>query len=47
MVSAGILGGLVSARLHKKISVQKSDKLFSALLVVILAICVFNAAKGL
>ncbi|MBQ8617721.1 MAG: sulfite exporter TauE/SafE family protein [Clostridia bacterium] len=47
MVSAGILGGLISARLHKKLSAKATDKLFCALLVVILAICVFNACKGM
>lgn len=47
MVSAGILGGLISARLHKKLSAQTTDKLFCALLVAILVICGFNACKGM
>lgn len=47
MVSAGILGGMISARLHKKLSTKTTDKLFSALLVAILVICAFNAFKGM
>ena len=47
MVLAGALGGNISARLHKKLSAETTDKLFSALLVVILAICCYNALKGL
>lgn len=34
-------------RLHKKLSARTTDKLFCALLVVILAICCFNAFKGM
>ena len=47
MVSAGAIGGFVSARLHRKLSAQQTDVLFSILLVVILCICVFNAVKAL
>lgn len=47
MVLAGVLGGLISARLHRRLSAAATDKLFSALLVLILLICIFNAAKGL
>lgn len=47
MVSAGVLGGLISARLHRRLSAGTTDKLFSALLVVILMICGFNAVKGM
>ncbi|MBR5288018.1 MAG: sulfite exporter TauE/SafE family protein [Clostridia bacterium] len=45
MVSAGALGGFASAKLHKKLSAETTDKLFSCLLVVILLICCYNAAK--
>ena len=45
MVSAGILGGLISARLHKKLSARTTDKLFSGLLVVIIIICIYNLIR--
>ena len=45
MVCAGALGGFISAKLHKKLSAETTDKLFSALLVVIILICCYNAAK--
>ena len=47
MVAAGAIGGFVSAKLHKKLSAQQTDVLFSILLVVIFCICVFNAVKAL
>ena len=47
MVSAGAIGGFVSAKLHRKLTAQQTDVLFAALLVVILCICVFNAIKAL
>ena len=47
MVTAGALGGLISSRLHKKLSAKTTDKLFSTLLVVILMICIYNACKVL
>ena len=47
MVTSGVLGGLISSRLHKKLSVQTTDSLFKALLVVIFLICVYNAARAL
>ena len=47
MVLAGALGGTISARLHKKLSAETTDKLFSGLLVVILLICCYNALKVL
>ena len=45
MVCAGVMGGFVSAKLHKKISAETTDKLFSGLLVVIIIICCYNAFK--
>ena len=45
MVLAGILGGLVSAKLHKKLSVRTTDKLFSGLLIVIILICIYNLLR--
>lgn len=45
MVLAGVLGGFVSARLHRKLTPERTDQLFSGLLIVILLICGYNAAK--
>ncbi len=45
MVAAGAIGGLVSAKMHRKLSTETTDKLFSALLVVIFLICCYNAIK--
>ena len=42
MVAAGVLGGNVSSKLHKKLSTETTDKLFSALLVLIILICCYN-----
>ena len=47
MVAAGVIGGFVSARLHKKLSVETTDRLFKVLLVVIFLICVYNAIRAL
>ena len=47
MVAAGILGGFLSARLHKKLSADLTDKLFIGLLSVIVFICVYNTARML
>ena len=45
MVCAGAIGGFVSAKLHRKLSAETTDKLFSGLLVVIFLICCYNAIK--
>jgi len=42
MVAAGVLGGNISSKLHKRLSTETTDKLFAALLVVILLICGYN-----
>ena len=42
MVAAGIMGGNVAAKLRKSLSTETTDKLFSALLVVIILICCYN-----
>ena len=47
MVGAGALGGTISAKLHKRLSVKATDTLFACLLVVILCICAYNAARML
>ena len=47
MVAAGALGGFLSARLHKKLSSELTDRLFLGLLVVILGICIYNAVRML
>ncbi len=44
MVAAGVLGGSVSSKLHKRLSAETTDKLFAALLVVIILICCYNLA---
>lgn len=46
MSVAGILGGFLSARLHRKLSARQTDALFKMLLVVILLICAWNAGKN-
>lgn len=45
MVCAGAIGGFVSAKLHRRLSSETTDKLFSVLLVVIFLICCYNAIK--
>lgn len=45
MVCAGALGGFISAKLHRKLSSEMTDKLFSGLLVIIFLICCYNAIK--
>lgn len=45
MISAGALGGFISARFHKKLSTELTDKLFIGLLMVILGICVYNMIR--
>lgn len=47
MVSAGALGGFISARLHKKLSSELTDKLFIGLLIVIFVICIYNTVRML
>ena len=47
MVTAGLTGGFIAARLHKKLSVKTTDNLFKALLVIIFMICVYNALHAL
>lgn len=43
MTSAGILGGLLSARVQKRLSAKQIDALFAMILIVILCICIYNA----
>ena len=45
MVTAGVLGGFLSARLHKKLSAAVTDRLFTVLLVAIIGISVTNAVR--
>ena len=47
MVTAGVLGGLLSARMHRRLSERTADHLFIGLLAVIAAICAYNAARML
>ena len=43
MVAAGILGGMLGAKVNKRISAATTDKLFAGLLLVIVFICFYNA----
>ena len=43
MVSGGVLGGLIGSGVNKKISSAATDRLFAALLCVIILICCYNA----
>lgn len=45
MAGAGALGGFISSRLHKKISASTTDRLFTALLALIVCICIYNAVR--
>lgn len=45
MAAGGIGGGIVGKEISKKLSGGIVDKLFSALLVLIMLICVYNAVK--
>jgi len=43
MVSAGVLGGIIGASICKRISSRTVDRLFIALLALIILICLYNA----
>ena len=45
MVIGGILGGTLGSRVNKKISEEGVDKLFIALMIVIIGINIYNAIK--
>lgn len=47
MATAGVLGGLISAQLHRKLSGSQVDQLFSGMLVVIFLICCYNTVQML
>ena len=47
MICCGILGGICGRSINKHIDERHVDKLFSGLMVVIVLICVYNAAKHL
>ena len=42
MVVGGILGGMVGRRINKRIDDKTVNKLFIGLMVIIMAICVYN-----
>lgn len=46
MVAGGIGGGIVGRRLNRKMDNRAVDKLFIALMSVIILICVFNTIRG-
>ncbi len=45
MVAGGVLGGMLGHRLNEKLNARQVDKLFIALLVLIILICVYNACR--
>lgn len=45
MVLSGIAGGSLSAAMRKRISIRQTDRMFLAMLIVILAICVYNIIR--
>jgi uncharacterized membrane protein YfcA len=46
MVAGGIGGGIVGRKLNKKMDNRAVDKLFICLIVLIIAICVYNAIRA-
>lgn len=44
MSAGGVLGGIIGRFINKKIDDAVVDKLFTALMVLIIAICIYNAA---
>ena len=46
MVAGGIGGGIIGRALNKKMNNAAVDKLFIALMVLIVGICVYNACRG-
>ncbi len=47
MGTAGICGGLIGARLHKRVDAKHTDALFMGLLFALLFVCAYNAVKAL
>ena len=45
MVPAGVLGGLLGSRVNRHLSAGQTDRLFSALLCVIILICIYNVRR--
>lgn len=45
MVAGGVLGGMLGHKLNEKLSAKQVDKLFVALLVLIILICMYNAFR--
>lgn len=45
MVLGGVLGGILGHKLNEKLNVRQVDKLFTALLVLIILICMYNAFR--
>ena len=45
MILGGVLGGILGSRLNEKLSARQVDKLFTALLLLIILICVYNAGR--
>ena len=47
MIFCGIMGGVCGRIINKRIDEKHVDKLFSGLMVVIILVCIYNAAKHL
>ena len=45
MIAGGISGGIIGRAVNKKLSVRAVDRLFTAFLWLIIAICAYNAVK--
>ena len=45
MILGGVLGGIAGSRLNEKLSAKQVDRLFTALLILIILICVYNACR--
>ena len=45
MVAGGVLGGALGSKINKKISEENVNKLFIALMTVIIGINIYNAVK--
>ena len=46
MACGGVLGGIIGQAVNKRISCQTVDKLFSAMMGLIILICIYNAVRS-
>lgn len=45
MVAGGVLGGMLGHKVNRRLSARQVERLFNGLLVLIILICVYNAAR--